>query len=56
LLVALLLAGCGALEPGSVAPEDMPDPTTLERTGRPNDWLICPENACAAEASAQPPS
>jgi uncharacterized protein (DUF1499 family) len=53
----LLLAAClGELEPGSVAPADIPDPTTLARTGRPNDWLICPAEACAAEASATAPS
>jgi len=52
----LLLAACGALEPGSVAPDAMPDPTTLARTGRPNDWLICPKGACRAEASAAAPS
>lgn len=49
-----LLAGCGEIEPGSVAPADVPDPTTLERTGRPNDWLVCPDGACAAEADARP--
>lgn len=53
-LVTLTLSGCGALEPGSVAPADMPDPTTLARTGRPNDWLICPRAACEAEISATP--
>jgi uncharacterized protein (DUF1499 family) len=53
----LLLAACmGELEPGSVAPADIPDPTTLARTGRPNDWLICPVEACEAEASATAPS
>jgi uncharacterized protein (DUF1499 family) len=52
----LLLAACmGELEPGSVAPADMPDPTTLARTGQPNDWLICPADACRAEASAVAP-
>lgn len=52
--LALLLAACGEIEPGSVAPADVPDPTTLERTGRPNDWLVCPEGACAAGADARP--
>lgn len=53
----LLLAGClGSLEPGSVAPVDIPDPTTIARTGSPNDWLICPSDACAATPSAAPPS
>jgi uncharacterized protein (DUF1499 family) len=53
----LLMAACiGELEPGSVAPADIPDPTTLARTGRPNDWLVCPAEACEAEASAVAPS
>jgi uncharacterized protein (DUF1499 family) len=56
-LMPLLLAACiGELEPGSVAPADIPDPTASARTGRPNDWLICPAEACAAEASATAPS
>lgn len=52
----LLLGACGAVEPGSVAPADIPDPTTLARTGRPNDWLICPADACRAETSAPAPA
>jgi uncharacterized protein (DUF1499 family) len=53
----LLLAACiGELEPGSVAPADIPDPTTLARTGRPNDWLVCPARACEADTSAAAPS
>ena len=52
LLLLFALGGClGALEPGSVAPGDIPDPTTLARTGRPNDWLICPQARCRAETS-----
>ena len=51
-----ILAACGALEPGSVPPAEIPDPTTLARTGRPNDWLICPTGACAAKASAAAPA
>jgi uncharacterized protein (DUF1499 family) len=35
-----------------VSPADIPDPATLSRTGRPNDWLVCPEGACEAEPSA----
>lgn len=54
LLGVTFLAGCGALEPGDVSPGDIPDPTTLARPGSPNDWLICPPGACAAEASAAP--
>lgn len=51
LLGLVVLAGCGALEPGSVPDADLPDPTKLERTGWPNDWLICPAVACAAQAN-----
>jgi uncharacterized protein (DUF1499 family) len=55
--ILLLLAGCiGGLEPGSVPPAAIPDPTILARTGRPNDWLICPASACRAEASATSPT
>jgi uncharacterized protein (DUF1499 family) len=49
------LAGCGALEPGSVPLADLPDSTKLARTGWPNDWLVCPAGACAAPASADAP-
>lgn len=53
----VLLAGClGALKPGSIAPVDIPDPTSTTRTGSSNDWLICPSEACAAIPSAAPPS
>ena len=53
----LMLTGClGGLAPGAIAPTDIPDPTTLTRTGWPNDWLICPARACRAEASATAPS
>ena len=55
LVLLALLVGCGGREPGSVAPADLPDPTTVARTGRPNDWLICPPGACAASADAAPP-
>ena len=43
------------MEPGSIAPADIPDPTMIERTGRPNDWLICPSDECTAKASAEAP-
>jgi uncharacterized protein (DUF1499 family) len=49
-----VLAGCGALEPGTVPATTIPDPTTLGRTGRPNDWLICPTGNCKAKVSAAP--
>lgn len=32
------------------------DPATVERTGRPNDFLICPDGACAAPADRLAPS
>lgn len=31
------------------------DPTSVARTGRPNDFLICPEGACAAAADRVAP-
>lgn len=54
-LLLLALAACGAREPGSVAPGDIPDPTALARTGKPNDALLCPPAACRAGADAAPP-
>lgn len=48
----LLFAGCGGLESGAVAPADIPDPTTVARTGHANDWLICPQSMCTAKPSA----
>lgn len=50
-----LLGACGALEPGSVPKAALPDPTTLARTGWPNDWLVCPPGACTATAAAEAP-
>jgi len=35
---------------------DIPDPTTLERTDWPNDWLICLPGSCKAEISAASPA
>jgi uncharacterized protein (DUF1499 family) len=52
LIALVLLAGCGAQEAGSMRPDQIPDPTTLARTGWPNDWLICPPGTCRAEPSA----
>jgi uncharacterized protein (DUF1499 family) len=31
------------------------DPTTVARTGRPNDFLICPDGACSAPADVGAP-
>ncbi|MFO1036630.1 MAG: DUF1499 domain-containing protein [Geminicoccaceae bacterium] len=50
---ALMLAV--GLQPGAATAEDMVDPTTLTRPGTPNDWLVCPPGACAAEASEPAP-
>lgn len=55
-LSVLLLAACiGEIEPGTMAADALPDPLTLARTGRPNDWLVCPEGRCQAEAGAAAP-
>lgn len=52
-LLALGLAACiGEKAPGSLASDAIPDPTLLARTGRPNDWLICPAAACRAAPAA----
>ena len=49
-----LLGGCGigAVEPGTVAQDAIPDPTQLERVGEPREWLVCPPDACRAVADA----
>ena len=49
------LQGCGGLEPGSVAPEAIADPTTTARPESPNSALVCPERACAAVADRMAP-
>jgi len=49
-LALAVLAGCGGVEPGSVSPEAIPDPTSAARPGSPNSALACPERACAAAA------
>ena len=48
----LALAGALALMVLSspVRPAEPVDPTSVARTGRPNDFLICPAGACAAAA------
>ena len=55
LAAALSLAGCGGLEPGSVEPGAIPDPTTAARPESPNSALVCPERACAAAADRAAP-
>jgi uncharacterized protein (DUF1499 family) len=44
------------MEPNAVPAGDIPDPTTLERTGWPNDWLVCPAGACGTQPSATSPN
>ena len=47
LMLMTLLSACGL----GAAPEAERlalDPSTLERTGRPNDFLVCPEGQCRA--------
>ena len=44
------LIGC---TPYATPPDPPLDPTTIERTGRPNDYLICPQGGCAAVADAR---
>jgi uncharacterized protein (DUF1499 family) len=54
LMLMTLLSACGL----GAAPEAERlalDPLTLERTGRPNDFLVCPEARCAAAADRLPP-
>lgn len=48
-LLCVALVGCVAGDPGT-------DPTGVVRTGRPNDWLICPPAACRGEADASAPT
>jgi uncharacterized protein (DUF1499 family) len=53
-MLMTLLSACGL----GAAPEAERlalDPLTLERTGRPNDFLVCPESRCAAAADRPPP-
>lgn len=52
-IAAVLMAlGLAATPGGATEP---PDPTSLSRTGRPNDFLVCAVDACAASADAQAP-
>jgi uncharacterized protein (DUF1499 family) len=54
-LLLAILAACGPranTEQGAVT---LVDPTRIERTGRPNDYLICPADTCTAAADAAPP-
>jgi len=54
LVLTTVLAACGL----GAAPEAERlalDPLTLERTGKPNDFLVCPEGQCRAAADRPPP-
>lgn len=54
LMLTTLLAACGI----GAAPEAERlalDPSTLERTGKPNDVLVCPEGQCRAVADRPAP-
>jgi uncharacterized protein (DUF1499 family) len=53
-MLVSLLAACGI----GTAPEAERlalDPLTLERTGKPNDFLVCPEGMCQAAADRTGP-
>lgn len=54
-LLALLPLLTLLLAPALRATSATLDPTTLVRTGRPNDRLICPPGACAAPADEPAP-
>ena len=47
------LSGC---TPYPEPPNPPLDPTTIERTGRPNDYLVCSEGKCSALRDAAAPS
>ena len=47
-----LLLGCS---PHPEPPDPPLDPTSIERTGRPNDHLVCAMGMCKAEAAADAP-
>lgn len=45
----LLMAGCGGAGGDTpTVPSSPADPATVSRTGRPNDYLVCPPGVCAA--------
>lgn len=54
--VAFLLAWLVLSSPAAAyGAHTMSDPTTVARTGRPNDRLVCPPGACAAPVDAPSP-
>lgn len=54
LMLMTLLAACG-LGAAPQAERLALDPATLERTGRPNDFLVCPESVCASTSDRVAP-
>ena len=54
LVISSLLAACG-LGAASLAERLALDPLTVERSGRPNDALVCPTGQCRATADRQAP-
>jgi len=54
LMLMTLLSACG-LGTAPLAERLDLDPATLERTGRPNDFLVCPESFCAAASDRVAP-
>jgi len=54
LMLMTLLSACG-LGAAPLAERLALDPATLERTGRPNDFLVCPENFCTAASDRVAP-
>ena len=54
LMLVTLLSACG-LGAAPLADRLALDPSTLERTGRPNDFLVCPEGFCTAASDRLAP-
>jgi len=54
LMLMTLLSACG-LGVAPLAERLALDPATLERTGRPNDFLVCPESFCTAASDRVAP-
>jgi uncharacterized protein (DUF1499 family) len=53
-MLVTLLSACG-LGAAPLAERLALDPVTLERTGRPNDFLVCPERQCSATSDRVAP-
>lgn len=54
LMLVTLLSACG-LGAAPLAERLALDPATLERTGRPNDFLVCPDGFCATASDRAAP-